>query len=136
MRSSTEFEVLAISFTCLISFSGSREHVLSHYSSPHLVVLLKKKLKVPAILIKTSYDLLGLKSMIGLVQRINKISHPEGNFAHGQFSVLAGDLHPSVCLLRWSMGRVERGGWWWPRYVFFFFLSYQQQWRHGASIMT
>lgn len=41
--------------------------------------------------------------MIGLVQQINKISHPEGNFAHQQFSVLAGDLRTSVCLLWWWM---------------------------------
>lgn len=26
--------------------------------------------------------------MIGLAQQINKISHPKGNFAHRQFSVL------------------------------------------------
>lgn len=52
--------------------------------------------------------------MIGLVQQINKISHPEGNFAHRQFSVLAGDLRTSVCLLWWWM---EAGGG--LRYIFF-----------------
>lgn len=70
-------------------------------------------------MIKSTHNLLGLKNMIGLVQQINKISHPRGNFAHGQFSVLVGDLHTSVCLLRWWMGEDGRaGGWreWGPRY--------------------
>lgn len=70
-------------------------------------------------MIKSTHNLLGLKNMIGLVQQINKISHPRGNFAHGQFSVLVGDPHTSVCLLRrWIGGDGRAGGWkeWGPRY--------------------
>lgn len=58
--------------------------------------------------------------MIGLVQQINKISHPRGNFAHWQFSVLVRDLHTSVCLLRrwmvedWESRRWGQRG---PRYL-------------------
>lgn len=94
----------------------------------------EKQVKIPVILIKTPNNLLGLKNMIGLLQRINKISHPKGNFAHRQFSVLVGDLHTSVCLLWWWMGR--GGGSGWGGLALEFFWSYQQQQGHGASIMT
>lgn len=80
-----------------------------------LASVLKKKVKISAILIKSTHNLLGLKNMIGLVQQINKISHPRGNFAHGQFSVLVGDLHTSVCLLRWWMVEDGEGGRWGQR---------------------
>ena len=39
--------------------------------------------------------------MIGFIQQINKIPNSRGNFAHRQFSVFAGNLHTSVCLLWW-----------------------------------
>lgn len=66
-------------------------------------------------MIKSTHNLLGLRNMIGLVQQINKIFHPRGNFAHGQFSVLVGDLHTSVCLLRWWMVEDGEGGRWGQR---------------------
>lgn len=50
--------------------------------------------------------------MIGLIQQINKISHPEGNFVHGQFSGLVG--RPAhICLsIMVVNGRTGGLGWW------------------------
>lgn len=52
--------------------------------------------------------------MIGLAQQINKISHPKGNFAHRQFSVLVATW-PHLFVY---YGGEQRGGGDWPRYFF------------------
>lgn len=95
------FFCLLYEFNFQLALLSSSAHLLWHYSVSLFGCLTEKHAQIPAILIKTTNNVLRLKSMIGLVQQISKISHSEGNFAHRQFSVLAGHLHTSVCLLWW-----------------------------------
>lgn len=105
---------------------GQQLACTKHTIHVRIWLLTEKQVKIPVILIKTINNPLWLKNMIGLVQRINKISHSKGNFAHRQFSVLAHEPLASVCLLWWWIGGGVPGIFW----------SYQQQQGHGASIMT